>query len=106
VDVAEIFAALRRWRAQPPTAFGPLKVSGVVDFAGGQEGLPPTDALRFELGGGVRGRVTLRPSGTEPKLKAYAEVVLGVDGDVAAIRARGSELLSELMASVAEVVRG
>lgn len=105
-DLSEISAAMRRLRAEPPAAFGPLKVSGVVDFAGGREGLPPTDALRFELGGGVWGRVTLRPSGTEPKLKAYAEVVLGVDGDVTAIRARGSELLSELMASVAEVVRG
>ncbi len=105
-DLSEISAAMRRLRAGPPAAFGPLKVSGVVDFAGGHGGLPPTDALRFELGGGVWGRVTLRPSGTEPKLKAYAEVVLGVGGDVAAIRAQGSELLSELMASVAEVVRG
>ena len=105
-DLSEISAAMRRLRAEPPAAFGPLKVAGAVDFIGGHEGLPPTDALRFELGGGVWGRVTLRPSGTEPKLKAYAEVVLGVDGDVAAIRARGSELLAELMASVAEMVRG
>ncbi|WP_017581566.1 phospho-sugar mutase [Nocardiopsis valliformis] len=105
-DLSEISAAMRRLRAEPPAAFGPLKVTGVVDFADGREGLPPTDALRFELGGGVWGRVTLRPSGTEPKLKAYAEVVLGVDDDVAAIRARGSELLAELMASVAEAVRG
>lgn len=105
-DLSEISAAMRRLRAEPPAAFGPLKVVGAVDFADGREGLPPTDALRFELGGGVWGRVTLRPSGTEPKLKAYAEVVLGVDGEVAAIRARGSELLAELMASVAEAVRG
>ncbi|GAA1079264.1 phospho-sugar mutase [Nocardiopsis metallicus] len=105
-DLSEISAAMRRLRAEPPAAFGPLKVTGVVDFADGREGLPPTDALRFELGDGVWGRVTLRPSGTEPKLKAYAEVVLGVDGDVAAIRARGSELLAELMASVAVAVRG
>lgn len=104
-DLSEITAAMRRLRAEPPAAFGPLRVSGVVDFADGHEGLPPTDAVRFELGG-TRGRVTLRPSGTEPKLKAYAEVVSGVDGDVAASRARGSELLSELMAAVAVVVRG
>lgn len=105
-DISEITAAMRRLRAEPPAAFGPLKVSGVVDFVDGHEGLPPTDAVRFELEGGTRGRVTLRPSGTEPKLKAYAEVVSGVDGDIAASRARGSELLSELMTAVAGVVRG
>ncbi|MBR8742828.1 phospho-sugar mutase [Nocardiopsis sp. MG754419] len=105
-DPALITAAMRRLRAEPPTAFGPLKVSGVVDFAGGHEGLPPTDALRFELEGGLWGRVTLRPSGTEPKLKAYAEVVSEVMGDVAAIRARGSMVLAELMSSIAAVVRG
>ncbi|WP_017546760.1 phospho-sugar mutase [Nocardiopsis prasina] len=105
-DLSEITAAMRRLRAEPPAAFGPLKVSGVVDFADGHVGLPPTDAVRFELEGGTRGRVTLRPSGTEPKLKAYAEVVSGVDGDIAASRARGSELLSELMTAVAGVVRG
>ncbi|MFE9246475.1 phospho-sugar mutase [Nocardiopsis sp. NPDC006938] len=105
-DLAEIGAAMRRLRAQPPAAFGPLRVTGVVDFADGHGGLPPTDAVRFELGGGTRGRVTLRPSGTEPKLKAYAEVVSEVGGDVAASRARGLELLSELMAAVAGVVGG
>ncbi|WP_304451169.1 phospho-sugar mutase [Nocardiopsis sp. YSL2] len=103
-DLAVIAAAMRRLRAEPPTAFGPLKVAGVDDFAGGRGDLPPTDALRFRVEGSVLGRVTLRPSGTEPKLKAYVEVVLDVDGDVAATRARGSELLSELMASVAGAV--
>lgn len=103
-DLAVIAAAMRRLRAEPPAAFGPLKVAGVDDFAGGRGDLPPTDALRFRLEGSVLGRVTLRPSGTEPKLKAYVEVVLDVDGDVAATRARGSELLSELMASVAGAV--
>ncbi|WP_017572269.1 phospho-sugar mutase [Nocardiopsis halotolerans] len=103
-DLAVISAAMRRLRAEPPAAFGPLRVEGVDDFAVGHAGLPPTDALRFRLEN--RGRVTLRPSGTEPKLKAYAEVVVDVDGDVAATRALGSGLLAELMASVAEVVRG
>lgn len=105
-DLTEISAAMRRLRAEPPAAFGPLKVARVVDFVDGHQGLPPTDALRFELEGGLRGRVTLRPSGTEPKLKAYAEVVSGAGGDVAAIRAQGSRVLSELMAAVADVVRG
>ncbi|XKK40563.1 phospho-sugar mutase [Nocardiopsis sp. ARC36] len=105
-DLSVISAAMRRLRAEPPTAFGPLAVAGVDDFAGGHAGLPPTDALRFRLEGGAWGRVTLRPSGTEPKLKAYAEVVLEVGDDVAAIRARGSDMLAELMASVAGAVRG
>jgi phosphomannomutase len=103
-DLAVISAAMRRLRAEPPAAFGPLKVAGVDDFAGGLGGLPPTDALRFRLEGAAQGRVTLRPSGTEPKLKAYVEVVTGVDGDAAATRARGSDLLAELMASVAVAV--
>ncbi|WP_159942271.1 MULTISPECIES: phospho-sugar mutase [unclassified Nocardiopsis] len=103
-DPAVLSAAMRRLRAEPPAAFGPLRVVGVDDFAAGHAGLPPTDALRFRLED--RGRVTLRPSGTEPKLKAYVEVVLEVGGDVAATRALGSGLLAELMASVAGVVGG
>ncbi|WP_047869397.1 phospho-sugar mutase [Nocardiopsis sp. RV163] len=103
-DLSVISAAMRRLRAEPPAAFGPLRVVGVDDFAVGHAGLPPTDALRFRLEG--RGRVTLRPSGTEPKLKAYVEVVLDADGDVAATRALGSDLIAELMASVTVAVGG
>ncbi|MBB6119241.1 phospho-sugar mutase [Nocardiopsis algeriensis] len=105
-DLSLIDAAMRRLRAEPPTEFGPLRVAGVDDFADGHEGLPPTDALRFRLEGAAWGRVTLRPSGTEPKLKAYVEVVSDVDGDVGAARERGSELLGGLMAAVAEAVGG
>ncbi|MET9709821.1 phospho-sugar mutase [Nocardiopsis alba] len=105
-DPAVIAATMRRVRVEPPTAFGPLRVARTVDFAEGHEGLPSTDAVRFELEGTVRGRVTLRPSGTEPKLKAYIEVVSGVDGDVADVRARGSKILSELKAEIAVLVGG
>lgn len=105
-DLSLLGAAMRRLRAEPPAAFGPLKVAGIDDFAAGHAGLPPTDALRFRLEGGAGGRVTLRPSGTEPKLKAYAEIVMDVEGDVAATRARGTALLAELMASVALAVEG
>ena len=39
--------------------------------------LPPTDGLRFLMADGSR--VIARPSGTEPKLKCYLEVVVPVD---------------------------
>jgi phosphomannomutase len=48
-------------------------VSEVFDLADGFEGLGPTDGLLLRLG--TSGRVVVRPSGTEPKLKAYIEIV-------------------------------
>jgi phosphomannomutase len=53
------------------------------------------------LGGG--GRVVLRPSGTEPKLKAYLEVTTeppGLDG-LAEAREAAAQRLDELRADVA-----
>ena len=65
----------------------------------GADGLPPTDGLRYRTAAGDR--VVVRPSGTEPKLKAYLEVVVTVDGDdVAAARAVATERLAELGADV------
>ena len=53
--------------------------------------LPPTDGLRFALADGAR--VIVRPSGTEPKVKCYLEVVIAVDPedgvDAARIAAAG-----------------
>ena len=47
------------------------------DLTAGTADLPPTDGLRYRLADGAR--VIVRPSGTEPKIKAYLEVVLPVD---------------------------
>ncbi|MEV0374641.1 phospho-sugar mutase [Streptomyces sp. NPDC050636] len=82
-DLSLIADAMRRLREQPPTALAGLAVSSSDDLNQGTETLPPTDGLRYYLSGspesGVEaGRVVVRPSGTEPKLKCYLEVVVPV----------------------------
>jgi len=79
-DPSLVVAAMARLRAAPPTALGGLAVERVDDLATGSvetTGLPPTDGLRLTLA--ERGRVVVRPSGTEPKLKAYLQVVVPVE---------------------------
>ncbi|WP_299051737.1 phospho-sugar mutase [uncultured Nocardioides sp.] len=76
-DISQIDAVLARLRAQPPTTMGGFAVTSAEDLADGAGDLPPTDGLRYRLAEG--GRVVVRPSGTEPKLKCYLEVVVGVD---------------------------
>ncbi|HET6166025.1 MAG TPA: phospho-sugar mutase [Marmoricola sp.] len=91
-DVAEIPATMARLRESPPTALGGFAVERVDDLSAGSADLPPTDGLRYVLA--ERARVIVRPSGTEPKVKCYLEVVVPVedteDGvDAARISAAG-----------------
>ena len=44
----------------------------VLDYAGGLDGLPKSDVLKFILEDGCT--LVARPSGTEPKLKLYLSV--------------------------------
>ena len=92
-DLSVIADAMRRLRERPPTALAGLAVATAEDLSRGTDRLPPTDGLRYHLDGA---RVIVRPSGTEPKLKCYLEVVVPV-GSVAelpAARARATELLN------------
>lgn len=75
-DVADIPATMERLRAAPPTTLGGLAVERVEDLSRGSATLPPTDGLRYSLAEGAR--VIVRPSGTEPKVKCYLEVVVPV----------------------------
>mgnify|MGYP003707212727 CR=1 FL=1 len=78
-DLGEIAAAMGRLRATPPTELGGLAVEQADDLSAGSADLPPTEGLRYRLADGAR--VVVRPSGTEPKLKCYLEVVVPVDAD-------------------------
>ncbi|MDF1603886.1 phospho-sugar mutase [Nocardioides sp. YIM 152315] len=90
-DLGEIAAAMARLREHPPTELGGLAVEQVDDLSEGSADLPPTEGLRYRLADGAR--VVVRPSGTEPKLKCYLEVVVPVDPedgvDAARIAAAG-----------------
>ena len=85
-DLDRIAAAMDRLRTSPPTSLGGLPVESVEDLSAGSAWLPPTDGLRYRLGSGAR--VVVRPSGTEPKLKCYLEVVVPVDPEAGVDAAR------------------
>ena len=76
-DLSLIAEAMTRLRTEAPTELGGFAVVGVDDLALGSAELPPTEGLRFRLADSAR--VVVRPSGTEPKLKCYLEVVVPVD---------------------------
>ncbi|MEU0135357.1 phospho-sugar mutase [Streptomyces sp. NPDC006296] len=92
-DLTVIADAMRRLRETPPAALAGLPVTSAEDLSLGTDTLPPTDGLRYRLTGA---RVIVRPSGTEPKLKCYLEVVVPVSGRDAlpAARAQAAELLA------------
>ncbi|WP_419918036.1 phospho-sugar mutase [Candidatus Poriferisocius sp.] len=70
---SEVMDTIRRAR---PDRLGAIEVVEATDYRDGVGGLHPADVLRFDLADGSR--VSLRPSGTEPLIKGYMEVV----GDV------------------------
>ncbi|WP_329337721.1 phospho-sugar mutase [Streptomyces sp. NBC_01352] len=94
-DLSVIAAAMRRLREQPPTRLAGLPITRSEDLTQGTESLPPTDGLRYTLDGA---RVVVRPSGTEPKLKCYLEVVVPVaaHADLPAARAKATDLLATI----------
>jgi len=103
-DVAQINDAVVRLRAQPPSELGRMPVTSIDDLSAGVGGLPPTDGLRFWLDGTMLGfgpgRVVVRPSGTEPKLKSYLEVVIDVTDTVDVARARARVQLNAIAADL------
>ncbi|MFI5714081.1 phospho-sugar mutase [Kribbella sp. NPDC051620] len=99
-DLSLITAAMERLRATPPTSLGGHTVDRTEDLSEGTETLPPTDGLRYTLSEGAR--VVVRPSGTEPKIKCYLEVVIPVAGDdVPAARLRAATELADIKQDLA-----
>ncbi|MER6181257.1 phospho-sugar mutase [Streptomyces sp. NPDC001652] len=94
-DLSVIADAMGRLRERPPTELAGLAITKAEDLTRGTDRLPPTDGLRYTLDGA---RVIVRPSGTEPKLKCYLEVVVPVaaHADLPAAHARATALLATI----------
>jgi phosphomannomutase len=115
-----------RLRAAPPGALAGQPVTGCEDLAAGsagadpvagagaaeagtdgaararEPGLPPADVLIYRMPGA---RVVIRPSGTEPKLKAYLEVVEpATPPTLATARMAAAERLGPLRVAVTDLV--
>jgi phosphomannomutase len=76
-DLGLLDAMMNRLRVSPPESFGSYAVEAFADLAEGSEHLPPTDGLLYLTRDQTR--VIIRPSGTEPKLKCYLEVLRPVE---------------------------
>ena len=99
-DLSLIGTLMSRLRGAPPTDIGGVPVVRIDDLSEGSEQLPPTDGLRYHLKD--ESRVIVRPSGTEPKLKVYLEVIVAVEpsAGLAAAQAEARGRLDRVCASM------
>ncbi len=95
-DLSVIAAIMTAVRSAPPTVLVGQPVAA-------EDLLPGTDAVRLTW---PTGRVVIRPSGTEPKLKAYLELVTPAAEirEVAPARSTAAVQLVRLRAEISEVL--
>ncbi|MEH3154874.1 MAG: phospho-sugar mutase [Gordonia paraffinivorans] len=102
-DLGTIAAAMTRLRSAPPATL--LGIPTVVDDHATRDDELRTDAVAITAGDDDRRlRIVVRPSGTEPKAKAYLEVALRPQDDRDAARRRAHQLLEELRVVADELV--
>lgn len=94
LESPEAVAALaEQVRHAPPTRFDGIEVSRLRDFLQPGHSSVPANVLAYDLTDGSR--VMIRPSGTEPKLKAYLDVVSTV-GNASERRAVATDTLRRI----------
>lgn len=81
---------------QGVTDFAGRKVETCLDYAQGLDGLPKSDVLKYLLEGNCS--VVVRPSGTEPKLKAYISVCASSREEAMTIEKHITESLADFFA--------
>lgn len=93
--LAEADHRMARLRTEPPAELAGRTVT-VEDLR------PHADVLRI-VGEGIR--VVVRPSGTEPKLKAYLQAVQPVNSGLTPAKDRATKLLADLRAEITALLR-
>ncbi|WP_350003762.1 phospho-sugar mutase [Pseudarthrobacter sp. WHRI 8279] len=103
-DLGLLDAMMNRLRVSPPETFGSSAVEVYTDLAEGTDQLPPTDGLLYVTRDLTR--VIIRPSGTEPKLKCYLEVIqhVGSAAELPAARQAARAALDEVLRDVSEAL--
>ena len=91
----KMHALMEGLRANPPAEVAGLRVENVVDYAPGVGGLPPANVVELDLEGG--NKVIFRPSGTEPKVKAYLFAQRPTRPEAEALLARLAETATALL---------
>ena len=101
-EIEQIASGMARLRAQPPSVLAGSPVVEVSDLSQGYRGLPPTDGVLVLTEAGDR--VIARPSGTEPKLKCYLEVILPVAEGEPLPWEQARERLDAIKGAFAEII--
>ncbi|MDI2036368.1 phospho-sugar mutase [Paenarthrobacter nitroguajacolicus] len=103
-DLGLLDAMMNRLRVNPPEAFGGSAVEISTDLAEGSDSLPPTDGLLYLTRD--QSRVIIRPSGTEPKLKCYLEVIRPVESaaELPEARQAARTALDDVLSDVREAL--
>ncbi|MEA5456640.1 phospho-sugar mutase [Sinomonas sp. JGH33] len=103
-DLGLLDAMMVRLRQDPPAGFADSPVETAVDLSLGSDDLPPTEGLLWITRDETR--VIVRPSGTEPKLKCYLEVIRPVDSsaELAAERQAARQTMDAALEDVREAL--
>ncbi len=104
VPTQEPVHVMSRLRIEAPADLAGEPITGTSDLSGGTDQLPSADVLRYWLRGA---RVVIRPSGTEPKIKAYLEVIEPViAGRLTEARRAARARMGPLRDAVASLLNG
>lgn len=107
-NLEQVNQVMNRLRTESPTAMAGMSIRAIDDLGRGLNGLPATDAVIIHLrhsNDDVHARVIVRPSGTEPKIKCYLEVVCQMPS-LKNARREAKELLAQLAAAAQPLLAG